>query len=100
MKKAVFVFAMFFAVFVLSETVFANADTEHKEALQYYNSGKYKKAVVLFKEIEKNKPSASVYYRIGYALYELRKYNEANEYFKEAYLVDPTFSPVSIESAR
>jgi hypothetical protein len=31
---------------------------------------------------------------MGYALYKLRKFNESTEYFRETYLIDPTFSPV------
>jgi hypothetical protein len=94
MKKFAFIFIMFFALFVVvSDTIIANTDTEYDKALKYYNSGKYKEAVTLFKEYVKKNPKPSAYYRIGYALYELGKYDEATEYFKEAYLVDPTFSP-------
>lgn len=71
----------------------ADSGTEYQKALQYYNSRKYKEAVRLFKEYAKKKPDATVYYRIGYALYQLREFDEANRYFKEAYLIDPLFSP-------
>jgi hypothetical protein len=94
MKKITFIFIMFFALFVVvSDTIIANIDTEYDKALKYYNSGKYKEAVTLFKEYVKKNPKPSAYYRIGYALYELGKYDEATDYFKEAYLIDPTFSP-------
>jgi hypothetical protein len=76
-----------------SETFPADSNTEYQKALQYYNSRKYKEAVRLFKEYAKKKPDATVYYRIGYALYQLREFDEANRYFKEAYLIDPVFSP-------
>jgi len=71
----------------------ADSSTEYQKALQYYNSRKYKEAVGLFKEYAKKKPDASVYYRIGYALYQLHEFDEANRYFREAYLIDPGFSP-------
>ncbi len=100
MKKIAFIVIISFALFVVSDTIFANTDAEYDTALKYYNSGKYKKAVRLFKEYVKKKPEPSAYYRIGYALYELGEYNEANEYFKAAYLIDPTFSPEKIGSTQ
>jgi hypothetical protein len=78
---------------VASETFPADSNTEYQKALQYYNSRKYKEAVRLFKEYAKKKPDATVYYRIGYALYQLREFDEANRYFREAYLIEPGFSP-------
>ncbi|MFZ3135934.1 MAG: tetratricopeptide repeat protein [Thermodesulfovibrionales bacterium] len=78
---------------VASETFPADSNTEYQKALQYYNSRKYKEAVRLFKEYAKKKPDATVYYRIGYALYQLHEFDEANRYFREAYLIDPGFSP-------
>ena len=41
--------------------------------------------------MQKN-PTPSAYYLLGYSLYKLGKFEEANEYFKEAYLLDPDFS--------
>jgi hypothetical protein len=78
---------------VASETFPADSGTEYQKALQYYNNRKYKEAVRLFKEYAKKKPDAAVYYRIGYALYQLHEFDEANRYFREAYLIDPGFSP-------
>jgi TolA-binding protein len=78
---------------VASETFPVDSGTEYQKALQYYNSRKYKEAVRLFKEYAKKKPDATVYYRIGYALYQLHEFDEANRYFREAYLIDPGFSP-------
>jgi TolA-binding protein len=98
MKKIAFIVIMFFVLFAVSDTILAKTDaaktdTGYDTALKYYNSGKYKEAVRLFQEHIKKKPEPSAYYRIGYALYELRKFDEANEYFKQAYLIDPNFSP-------
>ncbi|MCX5717850.1 MAG: DUF5684 domain-containing protein, partial [Nitrospirae bacterium] len=60
--------------------------------LKYYNSKKYKEAVEVLEEHVKKNPNAVDYYLLGYALYKLGKFEEANEYFKEAYLLDPEFS--------
>jgi hypothetical protein len=97
MKKVAFVFILFFALFVVSNSILAKTNSEYAEALKYYNSGKYEEAVRLLKEYVKKEPEPVAYYRLGYALYELKKYDEANEYFKEAYLINPEISPSPIE---
>ncbi len=93
MKKIVFVFIMFFALFITTDTVFAKNNSEYADALKNYNSGKFTDAVTILKEYIKKNPQPSAYYLLGYALYELGNYDEANEYFKETYFIDPTFSP-------
>jgi hypothetical protein len=93
MKKIAFIIAVIVALFVLSGIILAGTDTDYDKALTYYNNGKYKEAITLLKDYIKKKPDSSAYYRIGYALYKLRKFDEANEYFKMAYLIDPQFSP-------
>ena len=92
MKKTAFLVFMLFSFFMLSGTLPANADEEYAKAIQYYNSGKYKEAVKLFKEYVKKTPDPRAYYRIGYALYELGHFEESREYFKEAFLIDPTYT--------
>ncbi len=74
------------------------ADPEYKRALQYYNSGQYEEAAGLFKEYVKKKPIVSAYYRAGYALYKLGRFNEAMRYFDQAYLVNQDFSPVLLRA--
>ena len=94
MKKIAFIIIMimFFALFVVSDRIFAETGNIYNTALKHYNSGKYKEAIELFKECAKNKPEPSVYYYLGYAFYKIGKYDEAKEYFKKAYLIDPDFS--------
>ena len=92
MKKIVFVVLMVFALSAVYDTAFAAENSEYSKALKYYNSKKYKEAVELLKEQVQKNPSPSGYYLLGYALYKLGKFEEANEYFKEAYLLDPEFS--------
>ncbi len=92
MKAITFIATMFLALFFVSD-VFAEKGPEYDKALQYYSSGNYKEAVSIFQDYVKKKPEASAYYRIGYGLYKLGKYNEAEVYFKQAYLIDPVFSP-------
>lgn len=93
MKKVVFIAALFFTLSLISGTLFAKTETEYEKAIRYYNTAKYKEAVNIFKEYIKTRPEAPAYYRIGYALYELGQYDEAQYYFQHAYLIDPSFSP-------
>jgi hypothetical protein len=94
MKRIVSLVVVIFALFFLSEMILAGTDPEYDKALTYYNSGKYKEAVTLLKEYVEKKPEPAAYYRIGYALYKLKKFDKADEYFKMAYLIDPQFSPM------
>lgn len=92
MKKTAFITFMFFSFFMLSNALLANADDEYAKAIQAYNSGNYKEAVKRLKEYVKKTPDPGAYYRIGYALYELGHFAESREYFREAYLIDPTYT--------
>jgi len=92
MKKLIFVVLMVFALSAVYDTTFAAENSEYSKALKYYNSKKFKEAVELLKEQVQKNPTPSGYYLLGYALYKLGKFEEANEYFKEAYLLDPEFS--------
>jgi len=65
---------------------------EYIQALKLYNSRKFKEAVEVLEEHIKKTPSAVDYYLLGYALYELNKFDESNEAFRQAYLLDPEFS--------
>jgi hypothetical protein len=78
---------------MMANIVLAETDAEYEKALTFYNSGKYTEAVELLKNYVQTKPEPAAYYRIGYALYKLKKFNEADEYFKMTYLIDPMFSP-------
>ena len=92
MKKLIFIVLMVFALSAVYDTTFAAENSEYSKALKYYNSKKFKEAVELLKEQVQKNPTPSAYYLIGYSLYKLGKFEEANEYFKESYLLDPDFS--------
>src|SRR3989304_9517440 len=93
MKKFVFIIITFFLVLGITDILFAETNTEYDSAVQFYNAGKYKEAINLLKIYVAKRPEPSAYYRIGYALYKLKQFNEANKYFEMTYLIDPTFSP-------
>jgi len=91
--KTITVVATLFLVLAFVSSVFAEKGPEYDKGLQYYDSGNYKESVRIFQDYVKKKPDAAAYYRIGYGLYMLGQYNEAETYFKQAYLIDPAFSP-------
>lgn len=95
MKRLGVIFALFTLCVMFAGVSGANAqdeDREFKAGLRHYNSKNYKAAVKQFQEYVNKKPDPAGYYLIGYSLYKLGKFSEAEEYFKEAYLIDPEFS--------
>ncbi len=91
MRKVFFGVVMILSLLVISVASFA--DTEYDAALNDYYRGHFKDAVVRLKAYVERKPDPVAYYLIGYSLYKLRRFREATEYFNEAYLIDPNFSP-------
>jgi len=96
MKKFSFIIILVFFILNIFYISFAETDKEYETAIQYYNAGKYRESINLFKVYVTKRPEPSAYYRIGYALYKLRQFDEANKYFEMTYLVDPLFSPHKI----
>ncbi len=92
MKKLVFVVVFVLGLIVALNAAFAETDPDYAAALKLYNSKQYNRAAEQLKEYVKKNPTAAAYYLLGYALYKVGSFDEANEYFKEAYLLDPDFS--------
>ena len=67
-------------------------DKDFRTGLKYYNSKNYKAAARQFKEYVESKPAPAAYYLLGYSLYKLGRFSEAEEYFSEVYFIDPEFS--------
>lgn len=92
MKAFRYVISILTAVLILSASVIAQTDEDYEKALRSYHSGRYAETVSTLKEYVEKNPDPSAYYLIGYSLYELGRYDEATEYFREAYLIDPLFA--------
>ena len=73
---------------VLPSLLYAQADP-YEKGLQAYLKRDYRNAARYLKEHVAKKPDAQAYYLLGYANYKLKNKEEAMEYFREAYLVDP-----------
>ncbi len=91
MKKGFFVIITVLSLLVVAAAAFA--DPEYDAGLKDYYGRHYKSAVVRLKAYVEKKPDPAAYYLIGYSLYKLRRFHEATEYFNQAYLIDPNFSP-------
>jgi tetratricopeptide (TPR) repeat protein len=98
MKKGVIVIIAFFSLLGIAGA--ALADSEYDAALKAYAERDYRDAAVHFRAYVEEKPDSAAYYLLGYSLYELGKYEEATECFKQAYLIDPTFSPERVGLAK
>ena len=93
MKKSALIVALCVLFAAATASAVPMEDKQFRTGLKYYNGRNYKAAAKQFKEYVKKQPDPAAYYLIGYSLYKLRKFNESNEYFKEAYLIAPDFSP-------
>lgn len=93
MKKAVIVIMLagLFAA-AAGATISSSDDKDFRTGLKSYNSKDYKAAVKHFKEYINKKPDPTAYYLIGYSLYKLGKFSDADDYFRDAFLIDPEFS--------
>lgn len=89
--KALYVFfALLTALAVCSQTYADSKDLQ--KGLKYYGKKDYKNAEKYLKSYISQTPDPAAYYLLGYADYKLKKFDEANRYFAEAYLIDPDIS--------
>jgi hypothetical protein len=95
MKKLGLIIALFLLFSAVSDGAVPD-DKEFRIGLKSFNSKNYKAAVTQLQEYVNKKPDPTAYYLIGYSLYKLGKFSEADEYFSQAYLIDPEFSPEKV----
>ncbi len=69
-------------------------DASLNRAYSLYFQGKMEEAIKIMEDQVKDNPDAKVLYFIGYAYYELNQMDTAMKYFRQAYLVDPDFTPI------
>lgn len=83
------------AIFLMSSIV--SAEVSIDKAFSLYQKGKFKTAAKYLAEYLEKNPDPYAYYLLGYACYKMKKHSEAIGYFREAYILDPNFSPVSVK---
>lgn len=92
MKKVSLVIVLLVLFTAVAGAAVPNDDKDFRAGLKSYNSKNFSDAVRHFKEYINKKPDPTAYYLIGYALYKLGKFSEADDYFRDAYLIDPEYS--------
>ncbi|MGW8273342.1 MAG: tetratricopeptide repeat protein [Thermodesulfovibrionales bacterium] len=97
MRHYPLILVAFISLFLAASVPNALAAEDYSEALALYEKGDFSSAVTYLRDYVAQKPEASAYYLLGYALYKLGKFNEASEYFKQTYLIDPDFSPQQMD---
>jgi len=65
-----------------------------------YKKRHYRECIRLLQAYTAKTPDPRAYYLMGYASYKLKNFSEARDYFEKAYLVDPDFTPASLELKR
>lgn len=92
MKKTVFILALLMLLIAAAGVAVAGNDSDFMAGLKAYNTKNYSVAIKHFGEYIKRKPDPKAYYLLGYAFYMQGKFTEADEYFHQAFLIDPDFS--------
>ncbi len=102
MKRVLRIVVMVVTLSLITAPGILNAQPNgtYDRALYLYKEGRFKEAVELLGDYLRRRPEPSAYYLMGYALYELGRYEEAMKYFDEAYLVAPDFKPEKIDFDR
>ncbi|GAB4541768.1 MAG: hypothetical protein Fur0020_11240 [Thermodesulfovibrionia bacterium] len=81
-------------LFIIFTSSISYADDSLQKAYSLYYKGRMQEAIRLMKDYVDKNPDPKVIYFIGYAYYKIRDMENARRYFKDAYLIDPHFSPV------
>ncbi|MFW9804903.1 MAG: tol-pal system YbgF family protein, partial [Candidatus Thorarchaeota archaeon] len=98
MKKRVFAVVLLCAVIILSFPLHARADHDFDRAIELYSHGKFEEVIDILTVYVESKPEPAAYWLIGYSLYKLERFDEADKYFQDTYLIDPDFTPKKIEA--
>ncbi|MEE8328380.1 MAG: tetratricopeptide repeat protein [Thermodesulfovibrionia bacterium] len=93
----IIVLVMFLLLIPFSVCIANNTSdsTSLKKAYSLYAQGKMESAIEIMEDYVKRHPDPNVLYFIGYSYYELKKMDTAMKYFRQAYLIDPDFSPMA-----
>lgn len=65
-----------------------------KEAYSLYYKGDKETAIKMMEDYVQEKPDPGVFYFLGYAYYEMKQMDKANEYFSEAFRLKDFYSPM------
>lgn len=68
----------------------------YQKGVHAYLKKNYRDAAKYLREYTDRTPDAAAYYLLGYANYKLKNGKESEENFRQAYLIDPGFTPKSL----
>ncbi|MBI5633413.1 MAG: tetratricopeptide repeat protein [Nitrospirae bacterium] len=74
----------------------SHASADYAAGVTAYKKHQYAECINQLKVYTDRTPDTRAYYLMGYASYKLKNYEEAREYFRKAYLLDPNFRPASL----
>jgi len=98
MKRRISLVLILCAFLVAAVSRQAVANMNFDQAVELYGKGDYEEVVSILKDYVEKKPEPAAYWLIGYSLYKLKRFDEADRYFRDAYLIDPEFSPKQIQA--
>jgi len=82
------------ALFIILTFSVSHADDSLRKAYSFYYKGRMEEAIKIMKEYVDKNPDPRITYLIGYAYYKMGDMEKARGYFKDAYLLDPHFTPI------
>lgn len=72
------------------------ASADFAAGVTAYKKQHYKECINQLQAYTNKTPDTRAFYLMGYASYKLRNYEQAREYFRKAYILDPNFRPASL----
>jgi tetratricopeptide (TPR) repeat protein len=88
-----YIIAFVLVVFVAAVPVFAN-EGELQKAYSIYYKGDKEAAIEMVESYVQDTPDAGAYYFLGYAYYEMKQMDRANDYFSRAFQMKDFYSPM------
>ena len=85
--------AGFMAAFLAYSSALA-ATGAYEKACTAYARGNFKAAAGHLASYVEKKPDPEAYYLLGYAHYKMRNFPESMRCFRDAYILDPSITPV------
>jgi TolA-binding protein len=92
MKKTFSIILMTLCLFSFSSL----ASADYAAGVTAYKKHHYRECINQLQAYTNTTLDTRAFYLMGYASYKLRNFEEAKEYFRKAYLLDPNFRPASL----
>lgn len=87
----------FTIILLLSASICMADDAVVKEAYSLYYKGQKTKAITKMEDYVRTNQEPGALYFLGYAYYEMKQMEKANEYFSRAFSLKDFYSPMSVK---